>query len=245
MSAALQPQSSTSNVDAPRLVLFDFDGTLLHGDAYTMFMRAQYRRAWWRGLLVLPVAPVLLAMSLTHRGRHAAARAMVRLALLGTDERDYRARAMGGYRELPLMEDVDFVREMARDSRLFSRLGISTLRRHMHAGDRVLVVTACEETLARAILDELGLGAIELVASQLARGAGGWRVRVHNIGAEKLRQLALRGISPPWDLAISDSLADLPILVAARAAILVNPDRRTLKRVSAKLGTRLSVAEWD
>lgn len=233
MSAALKPQSSTSNLDAQRLVLFDFDGTLLHGDAYTMFIRAQYRRAWWRGLLVLPVAPVLLAISLTHRGRHAAARAMVRLALLGTDERDYRARA------------EDFGRELARDSRLFSRLGISTLRRHMHAGDRVLVVTACEETLACAILDELGLGAIELVASQLVRGRWGWRVGVHNIGAEKLRQLALRGVSPPWDLAISDSLADLPILVAARAGILVNPDRRTLKRVSARLGTRLSVAEWD
>lgn len=233
MNAALQPEPSASDVSARRLVLFDLDGTLVHGDAYTMFIRSRYRQAWWRGLLVLPIAPVLLAISASERGRRAAARMMVRVALLGTSEDRYREHA------------ESFGRELARNSRLFSRLGISTLRRHMHAGDRVLIVTACEEALARAILDELGLGAIELVASRLVWATMGWRLGVYNIGAEKLRQVAQRGVSPPWDLAISDSLSDLPILVAAREAILVNPDRRKLKRASAKLGTRLSVAEWD
>ncbi|HET6906743.1 MAG TPA: HAD family hydrolase, partial [Rhodanobacteraceae bacterium] len=120
MSATLQPESPTGDMGARRIVLFDFDGTLVHGDAYTMFIRERYRRGWWRGLLVLPIAPVLLAIAVSERGRRAAARMMVRLALLGTDQDRYRERA------------ENFGRELARNSRLFSRLGISTLRRHMY-----------------------------------------------------------------------------------------------------------------
>ena len=232
MSAALETGQPSNNASAARVVLFDFDGTLLHGDAFTMFIRTCYRRGWWRVLPVLPLLPLLIPISVFRRGRRAIARLLVRLALLGTSEQHYREHA------------ETFGRQLARDSRLFSRLGVLTLRRHMHSGDRVLIVTACEETLAASILGELGLGTVELVASRLVRGRRGWRVGVHNIGAEKLRQLALRGINPPWDIAISDSLVDLPILAAAREPILVNPDRRMLKRASV-LGKRPGIAEWD
>ncbi|MEO7149861.1 MAG: haloacid dehalogenase-like hydrolase [Rhodanobacteraceae bacterium] len=217
----------------PRVVLFDFNGTLFHGDAFKLFVRERYRRVRWLVLPAILSLPLLLPMLIARRGRHAAARWLVRLVLFGVSQRRYQQLA------------EEFGRALARDTRLFSHLGIAALRQYLGKGEHVLIVTACEETLTRAILDELGLGTIQLVASVLGAGRLGMRVRVQNIGLEKAHQLARLGIRPPWDIAISDSLVDLSILAAAREAILVNPDRRMLKRASARLGKRLTVAEWD
>ena len=44
----------------PRVVLFDFDGVLIHGDAFHLFMRERYARSLWRPVLALLCAPLLL-----------------------------------------------------------------------------------------------------------------------------------------------------------------------------------------
>ncbi len=181
-------------------------------------------------------APLLLLASpllLLRRTRGRAIRFFIRMALLGVSAARYRTLA------------ENFGRALARDARHFLHPALAALNVHRHAGARVIVVTGCEEILARSMLDELGLREIELVASKLAAGRFGMYVALRNIGVEKAHQLARRGVRPPWDIAYSDSLVDLPILAAARSAILVNPDRKMLARVSTRLKRRLSVVEWQ
>ncbi len=213
-------------------VLFDFDGVLFKGDSFAAFMHDRCRRQWWRVVLA---SPLLLAASpfvAVRRTRRRAMNFLVRLALLGY--------SMPAYRRLA----EDFGAALARDARRFSRPALEALGAHRHQGARVIVVTGCEETLARALLDGLGLHDVELVASTLAPGRLGPRVDVHNIGFQKVHQLRLRGVRAPWDVAYGDSSADLDMLAAARSAILVNPDRALLVRLSSRLKRRLSIVEW-
>ena len=69
----------------PRVVLFDFDGVLIHGDAFHLFMRERYARSLWRPLLALLCAPLLLLQ--LPLSRELPLRTLVRIALLGVGEK--------------------------------------------------------------------------------------------------------------------------------------------------------------
>jgi phosphatidylglycerophosphatase C len=206
------------------VALFDLDGVLVRGDSFAMFMHragaVRWRRATgFAGLLV--AAP--LALFRAQRSR--AIRVVVRAALVGmsTEELHRRTAAFG--------------KALAEDPRRVLRDGVAAVRGHLAAGERVIVVTASEEKLARAFLDALGLDQVELVASQA-------RPTVHNRGAAKVRQLAARGVGSRWQVAYSDSLTDLPMLLGARRAVLVNASPRTLARARAALGDRVVAVTW-
>lgn len=226
MSESGQPESFSDQ----RLVLFDFDGVLFRKDAFAEFVFADFRRARWR--LLLAAAFVLPALPTLPFTRNLAEWLSVRALLVGQGETAYRERAAA------------FGRELARQPGRFHREGFSTLRRHLAEGDRVVVVTGCEHTLVTHLLDELGLGELEVIASQLTAGWLGLRVATHNVGAEKLRQLAARGLGERWDVAYSDSLQDLPMLRAAREPILVNPTTARCRAAERALGRPVGRLHW-
>ncbi|WP_297922491.1 haloacid dehalogenase-like hydrolase [Metallibacterium sp.] len=228
MNQAVSPAAAAT----PRVVLFDFDGVLVRGDSFSGFLHARVRRQAWRLALLLPLLPAL-PLLLRRRGRRVLLHGAVRLLLLGTSLSRYRA----------LAESHARVQALRRG--FFVPDAVSALRRHLLRGDRVIVVTGCEEHLARALLQAVRLDGVELVASRLRRSWLGAVPAVHNVGREKLRQMEAHGVEPPFACVYSDAGADLPMLLAAERAVLVNPGESLRARMQARLGSRYAEVEWS
>lgn len=212
-----------------RVVLFDFDGVLIHGDTFGMFLRDRYRRSWWRKAMVLLLAPCLLLV-LPFSWRRVV-RALVRIGLLGVGEARYRALAEA------------FAARLVHRPRQFLRDGLGALRMHAATGDRVVVVTGCEDTLVRNVLAGLGVDGVEVLASRLRTGRLGMRSAWHNVGRRKVESLARHGIES-WQLAYTDSSQDLPMLAGATEPVLVNAAPKLCKRVETALGRSITRVEW-
>ncbi len=220
---------SADDAASPRIVLFDFDGVLIHGDAFNLFLRSRYRRAPWRFALAAMCLPLWLL--LRPFSSRLAGLVLVRVALVGVSERRYREAAS------------DFAALLARRPRQFCRDGLQALRRHQSAGDRVIVVTGCEDVLVTGILQQLGLTGLEVLASQLSSGGLGMRLRWHNVGVRKIRRLARHGVSQ-WSRAYTDSLQDVPMLKPAAQAVLVNGTPKLCKKLEKALGRAITRVEW-
>ncbi len=221
--------SETAERAATTVALFDLDGVLVRGDTFTRLLRRHLSGSLSRTVLVVPVLPLTAIPVL----RPTATRLIMRLALIGWDPARFRAQAEA------------FGRELAADHGVAIPEAVAAARSHGGSGGRVVVVTACEHDLARAVLDALGLADVELVASRLGWGRFGvGRGSLHNYGREKPRQLAAYGVLPPWDHAYGDSPADLPMLAGARRAVLVNPDQDLVIRARRELGSRLEIVRW-
>ncbi len=226
---SLEPMVAEAVVPAPRTVLFDFDGVLIHGDAFHLFMRDRYRRSALRKIGALLTVPWLVLVTPFSRKR--AVHTLVHVALLGVGEQRYKAAA------------EEFAASLVRRPKQFCRDGLNALRRHQAAGDRVIVVTGCEHTLVSHILQQLGLGDVEVLASRLRPGPLGMRVKLHNVGRRKPLELAALGVGE-WHVAYSDSPVDAPMLKPAAEAVLVNGTPKVCKKLEKALGRTITRVDW-
>jgi phosphatidylglycerophosphatase C len=149
----------------PSVAVFDLDEVLLRGDAVPLLLRGALRRGPARVLPLLAAAPLLALGAVAGPTRPLAARLLAVLAA-GTDD----DAVTDAYREA-----------LARRPEAAVADALACVRAHRAAGDRVVVATAAEVTLARGFLAALGLGDLDVVAST------GWPHprRVHG-GAEVL-----------------------------------------------------------
>lgn len=230
MGGSVAP-AAVGGEDAPArpVVLFGLDDVLVHGEPMHAFVRQRLRAAAWRWPVILACLPWLLVRALMSRARLRAT--LGRLALLGVHEARFQA----------LVDD--FAAGLVRRSRSCSRDGLRALRHCMAEGQRVVVVTACEQRLAQAIFRELGLFEVEVLASAWCDGWSGMRMAQANRGREKVRLLARHGLQDC--LAVySASLLDVPMWRLAKEAVLVNGTPARCRKLEQALGRAVTRVAW-
>jgi len=213
------------------IAVFDLDGTLLSGDSTAGWLRMLLLGSWLRLSVALLVAPVCLPLIWLRASRGIGASILLWIATVGYDQNTL-VRSMEAFVQRF---------EQGSLSLRWRNEGLEAMKRHLAAGDRVLVVTAAPLWLAERLLGSRS----RVLGSTLVRRWGGWVVGHHCHGKEKCRTLEQNGYGIAWDYAYTDSYDDAPLLAAAaQNGFIVNARPRVLARLTARGHSRISHLRW-
>jgi phosphatidylglycerophosphatase C len=205
------PTYPIPRAEAP-LVVFDFDHTLYDGDSGGHLVKWLIKRNPLRMLAALAATVVLGPMVAFLPTRRRGISGYIWIGTFG----------LHGRRSFDALIDqyVATHREEVQGRLLPQALDV--FRDHRATGDRVVVATGAPPELARAILSFVAHEDVPVIGTAVGPRLGAVVATRHCHSEEKMRMLRERGYG---DIAVaySDSSADLPLLKAAHAPVVVNP----------------------
>jgi len=223
----------TAANDTVRTVVFDFDHTLYDGDSGTHLFRWLITRSVWRTALACLAAPVLGPMIAFLPTRRYGISGFVWIGTVGVHSRGVLDRMIDRY-----------VAENAADIRpKLLPIALEVLHAHRVAGDDVVIATGAPPELARAILAFVAHESVPVIGTAVGPKLGAVVATRHCHAEEKMRMLRERGYTA-IDIAYSDSSADLPLLKAAKAPVVVNPKAGNIDLFRRVLPPGTPVLNW-
>lgn len=222
----------TPREDAP-VVVFDFDHTLYDGDSGGHLVTWLIRRNPLRALVAIVASVVLGPMVAFLPMRRRGISGYIWIGTFG----------LHGRRSFDALIDqyVDTHREEVQQRLLPHALEV--FREHRAAGDRVVVATGAPPELARAILSFVAHEDVPVIGTAVGPRLGAVVATRHCHNEEKMRMLRERGYGE-IAVAYSDSSADLPLLKAARAPVVVNPKPARVDMFKRVLPPGTPILNW-
>jgi len=218
--------------DAP-VVVFDFDHTLYDGDSFGHVLGWLLKRNPLRTLVALAVTPLLGPMVAFLPTRRRGISGYVWIGTFG----------LHGRRSFDAMLDLYVATHQDEIRRRLLPVALEVLRGHRAAGDRVVIATGAPPELARAILAFVAHQDVPVIGTAVGPRFGAMGARRHCHNEEKVRMLQERGYGE-IAAAYSDSSADLPLLLAARAPVVVNPKAKRVEMFRRLLPAGTPILNW-
>lgn len=218
--------------EAP-LVVFDFDHTLYAGDSGGHLVTWLIRRNPLRAAVAILASVVLGPMVAFLPTRRHGISGYIWIGTFG----------LHGRRSFDSLIDryVASHREEVRQRLL--PVALEVFRQHRASGDRVVVATGAPPELARAILSFVAHEDVPVIGTAVGPRLGAVVATRHCHNEEKMRMLRERGYGEVA-VAYSDSSADLPLLKAARAPVVVNPKPGRIEMFRRVLPAGTPILNW-
>lgn len=223
----------TAANDTVRTVVFDFDHTLYDGDSGTHLFRWLITRSVWRTALACLAAPVLAPMIACLPTRRYGISGFVWIGTVGLHSRGVLDRLIDRY----------VAENAAQIKPKLLPIALDVLHAHRVAGDNVVIATGAPPELARAILAFVAHESVPVIGTAVGPKFGAVVATRHCHAEEKMRMLRERGYGA-IDIAYSDSSADLPLLKAAKAPVVVNPKAANVDMFRRTLPPGTPVLNW-
>ncbi len=220
--------------DPGHFIVFDFDHTLYDGDSGSHLFAWLIRRAWWRRLLALLIAPVAGPMVAWLPTRRHGISAFVWAGTVGM----HRSRDLDALIDEYVAIHADEIRRRLLPDAL------KVLHLHRARGDTVIVATGAPPELARAILDFVAHDDLPVIGTEIGPRFGGVVATRHCHHAMKMAMIRDAGYTASIDAAYSDSTADLPLLLSARRPVVVNPKPGSVEIFRRLLRPDTPILNW-
>lgn len=218
--------------DAPAIV-FDFDHTLYDGDSFGHVLGWMLKRNALRSVVALVASVILGPMVAWLPTRRRGISGYVWIGTFG----------LHGRRSFDALLDRYVATHQEQIRARLLPVALEVFRQHREAGDRVVVATGAPPELARAILAFVAHEDVPVIGTAVGPRLGAVVATRHCHNEEKVRMLRERGYGE-IAAAYSDSSADLPLLLAARAPVVVNPKAKRVAMFRSLLPAGTPILNW-
>jgi phosphatidylglycerophosphatase C len=219
----------------PRYAFFDVDGTVIQKDSFRIIIRELiFKQSIPRTVL----AALLFSLLCVFWILRFAGKTQFKSALLW-------AGTVGRGRKKSLEMIRKIVQVQLQPLWFCEMRGVlETLRSE---GFKVCYVSASGEFWLRALINKMDPESKLIVGSKLMFFMGGLTLKGANcIGPEKIKRLnALLPSEALWEVAYSDHRADIPLFLACKKRIVVNPSPKSQQAIDAALGANnYTLVHW-
>ncbi len=210
------------------IVVFDFDHTIIDGNAGKGYINAQLDENFIRKIITVLLAPLIRLLSHYRLTQVIGKSIPVYIATVGFSESKLQDAADRFSKKLRLFKDA-----------------VAEIERQQKKGRKILIISASPEVLIKLVIEKnkQDIDGIIVIASQVKKFFGGYIINQFCKGENKIKMAKAKNVADNWVSCYSDDYTDIPMFKRCKKRYIINPNSKTIRKIS-ELFSDYQVLKW-